>query len=100
MRQLVLVGRKFGSVQAINENVVPGMNLERALDSLCLDRIARFKRPKVYFFVVELPKNNAGKVLKTALREPLGEARHPLDGGAGPPEQAQHPDPRQVLLEG
>ena len=45
--------------------------LEQALDSLCLDRIARFKRPKAYFFVAELPKNNAGKVLKTALRERL-----------------------------
>ncbi len=41
---------------------------ERALDALCLERIARFKRPKVYVFVSELPKNNAGKVLKTVLR--------------------------------
>jgi long-chain acyl-CoA synthetase len=45
--------------------------LERALDALCLERIARFKRPKAYVFVDELPKNNAGKVLKTALREAL-----------------------------
>jgi long-chain acyl-CoA synthetase len=43
--------------------------LERALDALCLERIARFKRPKAYVFVDELPKNSAGKVLKTALRE-------------------------------
>ncbi|HYR00308.1 MAG TPA: AMP-binding protein, partial [Casimicrobiaceae bacterium] len=45
--------------------------LERALDALCLERIARFKRPKAYQFLDELPKNNAGKVLKTALRERL-----------------------------
>ena len=45
--------------------------LERALDALCLARIARFKRPKAYVFVTELPKNEAGKVLKTALREQL-----------------------------
>jgi long-chain acyl-CoA synthetase len=45
--------------------------LEQALDALCLANIARFKRPKVYRFVAELPKNNAGKVLKTALREAL-----------------------------
>ena len=45
--------------------------LERALDALCLERIARFKRPKAYVFLAELPKNNAGKVLKTALREDL-----------------------------
>ncbi len=45
--------------------------LEGALDTLCLEHIARFKRPKVYFFLPELPKNNAGKVLKTTLRELL-----------------------------
>ena len=39
------------------------------LDRLCLDAIARFKRPKDYRFVPSLPKNNYGKVLKTDLRE-------------------------------
>jgi acyl-CoA synthetase (AMP-forming)/AMP-acid ligase II len=33
--------------------------------------IARFKRPKIYHFLDHLPKNNYGKVLKTALRENL-----------------------------
>ncbi|MBK7279138.1 MAG: AMP-binding protein [Betaproteobacteria bacterium] len=42
-----------------------------ALDALCLEHIARFKRPKRYHFVAELPKNNYGKVLKTALRDML-----------------------------
>lgn len=41
------------------------------LDRHCLDRIARFKRPKAYEFVPELPKNNYGKVLKTELRARL-----------------------------
>lgn len=45
-----------------------------ALDALCLERIARFKRPKEYRFMEELPKNNYGKVLKTELRRLLGEA--------------------------
>ncbi|MBM3534425.1 MAG: long-chain fatty acid--CoA ligase [Alphaproteobacteria bacterium] len=46
-----------------------GTNVEEtALDRLCLDQIARFKRPKVYRFVPELPKNNYGKVVKSALR--------------------------------
>ena len=44
---------------------------EHELDALCLDHIARFKRPKSYRFVAELPKNNYGKVLKTALRDQL-----------------------------
>ncbi|WP_207539342.1 class I adenylate-forming enzyme family protein [Sabulicella rubraurantiaca] len=39
-----------------------------ALDALCLERIARFKRPKEYRVVPSLPKNNYGKVLKTELR--------------------------------
>lgn len=41
------------------------------LDAHCLDRIARFKRPKRYVFVAELPKNHYGKVLKTQLRAQL-----------------------------
>jgi long-chain acyl-CoA synthetase len=44
---------------------------EAALDRLCLDRIARFKRPREYRFVDSLPKNNYGKVLKTDLRKLL-----------------------------
>jgi len=44
---------------------------EAALDRLCLDHIARFKRPREYRFVEALPKNNYGKVLKTELRRQL-----------------------------
>jgi len=48
----------------------PGAPLDqKSLDQLCLDNIARFKRPKGYRFVDALPKNNYGKVLKTELRE-------------------------------
>jgi acyl-CoA synthetase (AMP-forming)/AMP-acid ligase II len=50
----------------------PGMSLEPAeLDAHCLERIARFKRPKRYVRVEALPKNSYGKVLKRALRELL-----------------------------
>jgi long-chain acyl-CoA synthetase len=42
-----------------------------ALDAHCLERIARFKRPKRYVVVDALPRNNYGKVLKTALRARL-----------------------------
>jgi acyl-CoA synthetase (AMP-forming)/AMP-acid ligase II len=42
------------------------------LEKLCLDNIARFKRPRDYRFVDALPKNNYGKVLKTELRKQLG----------------------------
>ncbi|MGH8691070.1 MAG: AMP-binding enzyme, partial [Burkholderiales bacterium] len=56
--------------------VVKGAVPVKELDALCLDNIARFKRPKEYRFVEALPKNNYGKVLKTELRRELT--------GAGP----------------
>ncbi|MGL3215150.1 class I adenylate-forming enzyme family protein [Bradyrhizobium sp. BR 1433] len=43
------------------------------LDAHCLASIARFKRPKRYVYLDALPKNNYGKVLKTALREMLAK---------------------------
>ena len=52
--------------------VVRGKSANPAeLDALCLESIARFKRPKEYRFVDALPKNNYGKVLKTELRRLL-----------------------------
>lgn len=57
------------SVMAI---IVPttGAKTDQAmLDALCLDKVARFKRPKFYGFVAELPKNTSGKVLKREMRE-------------------------------
>jgi len=49
---------------------------ESELEALCLDNVARFKRPRRYHFVDSLPKNNYGKVLKTELRARLAE-QHP-----------------------
>ncbi len=49
------------------------------LDRLCLDHIARFKRPRQYVFVERLPKNNYGKVVKSELRAMLAaEVPRPL----------------------
>ena len=49
----------------------PTETLKDELDRLCLQHIARYKRPREYVFVGELPKNNTGKVLKTVLRDML-----------------------------
>ena len=47
----------------------PGRAVDTAaLDKLCLANIARFKRPKAYRIVAELPKSAYGKILKTELR--------------------------------
>lgn len=43
------------------------------LDSRCLAAIARHKRPKQYRVVDRLPRNAAGKVLKTALRQQVSQ---------------------------
>lgn len=43
------------------------------LDAHLLDRIARFKRPKRYVYLDEMPKNSYGKVLKRELRARLAE---------------------------
>jgi acyl-CoA synthetase (AMP-forming)/AMP-acid ligase II len=50
------------------------------LDRACIERIARFKRPKEYHLVEALPTNNYGKVLKRELR-----AR--LEDGTAPPQR-------------
>jgi fatty-acyl-CoA synthase len=50
---------------------IVGTAAEGDLDAHLLERIARFKRPKRYHYVDELPKNSYGKVLKRELRERL-----------------------------
>jgi long-chain acyl-CoA synthetase len=44
---------------------------QHELDAHCLSHMARFKRPKQYRLVDQLPKNENGKVLKTELRQRL-----------------------------
>jgi long-chain acyl-CoA synthetase len=63
---------EWGEVVVAFVVVKEGMSLTAdMLDAHCLEHIARFKRPKRYEFVAELPKNNYGKVLKIVLRERL-----------------------------
>lgn len=50
------------------------------LDQWCLENLARYKRPRRYLFVADLPKNNYGKVAKTMLQA-LAEAD--TSSGAG-----------------
>ena len=53
---------------------IVGTAAESDLDAHLLDRIARFKRPKRYLYIDELPKNSYGKVLKRELRERLTDS--------------------------
>lgn len=68
LREVSVIGRPH---DVWGEEVVAfivGDAEEAALDRLCLENIARFKRPKAYVRLDALPKNNYGKVLKTELR--------------------------------
>ena len=75
VQEVSVVGRRHAEWgEEVIAFVVPkgGRKVDEAeLDLLCLQNIARFKRPKHYRFVEALPKNNYGKVLKTELREQL-----------------------------
>ena len=49
----------------------PDANLTEAdLKRLCVGKLARYKVPRAFHFVAELPRNAAGKILKQELREP------------------------------
>ncbi|HLL26054.1 MAG TPA: AMP-binding protein [Xanthobacteraceae bacterium] len=69
IREVSVIGRPDAEWGEIVVAYVVGEASAKELDTLCLDRIARFKRPKDYVFVDALPKNNYGKILKTELRE-------------------------------
>ncbi len=69
VREVSVIGRPDREWGEVVVAYVVGEVDRAELDTLCLNAIARFKRPKDYVFVDALPKNNYGKVLKTTLRE-------------------------------
>ena len=84
-REVSVIGRPDPEWGEVVVAYVVGVPSPRELDALCLDHIARFKRPKDYVFVDALPKNNYGKILKTELRA-LDAQRRP--SAAAPPQEA------------
>jgi long-chain acyl-CoA synthetase len=68
VREVSVIGRPDREWGEVVVAYVVGDAERTELDTLCLSRIARFKRPKDYVFVDALPKNNYGKILKTELR--------------------------------
>lgn len=76
VQEVCVVGRpdrEWGEELVAAVVLRPGHAADAAgLDRLCLAEMARFKRPKAYCFVAELPKSNYGKILKREVREWLG----------------------------
>ena len=68
LREVSVIGRDDPEWGEVVVAYVVGDAPAGELDRLCLDEIARFKRPKDYVYVDALPKNNYGKILKTELR--------------------------------
>lgn len=71
--EVAVVGRPHADWGEEVVAFVVGTATSSELDQLCLGQIARFKRPKEYILVPQLPKNNYGKVLKIELRARLQE---------------------------
>jgi acyl-CoA synthetase (AMP-forming)/AMP-acid ligase II len=75
VREVAVVGRpnrEWG--ESLHAFVVPmadGAVEAEAILSGCRDRLAGFKVPQEISFILELPRNVGGKILKTALRDSL-----------------------------
>lgn len=88
VREVSVVGRPHADWgEEVVAFVVGDVN-QTELDKLCNDNIARFKRPKDYVFLSELPKNNYGKVLKTQLRALLADVEEVSEPNTNPPAAA------------
>ena len=81
VREVSVIGRPDREWGEVVVAYVVGDAPSAELDALCLNAIARFKRPKDYVFVEALPKNNYGKVLKTELRAADGRRNAPRATG-------------------
>lgn len=69
--EVAVVGAPDGEWGEIVVAFIVGTAPPDELDAHVLDRIARFKRPKRYVYLDEMPKNSYGKVLKRELRAQL-----------------------------
>lgn len=69
VREAAVIGRPDEEWGEIVVAFIAGEATSEELDSFCLERIARFKRPKDYVRLQELPRNNTGKTLRRELRK-------------------------------
>lgn len=75
VEEVSVIGRRDAEWGEVVVACFVGEATPAELDALCLEKMARFKRPKEYVRMEALPKSNYGKVLKTELRA-LDAKRH------------------------
>jgi acyl-CoA synthetase (AMP-forming)/AMP-acid ligase II len=67
---------KFGEVPAAHVKLKAGAAAsEVEIEALCVQHLARFKRPRLIRFVDDFPKTPIGKIQKTILKEPYWKGR-------------------------
>ena len=91
VREVSVVGQPDPEWGEIVVAFVVGDAPAETLDAHCQANIARFKRPKRYVLIPDLPKNNYGKVLKTELRKRLAEEQ--AQGRGKRPRRRRLPTP-------
>jgi 2-furoate---CoA ligase len=76
VREVAVVGAPDDRLGQRVVACVVGDATAEELDAFCLasERLARFKRPREYRFVSELPKSPSGKILRRMLRDEASEA--------------------------
>jgi long-chain acyl-CoA synthetase len=57
------------------EGITGGPELEAEIMAYCVERLAKFKRPKTIDFTTEMPRDPNGKLYKRKLRDPYWEGR-------------------------
>ena len=67
---------RWGEVPAAHVVLSPNASISAdELIDFCVNKIARFKRPRIIEFVDSLPKTAVGKIRKNVLRAPYWEGR-------------------------
>jgi len=74
VRDVVVVGVKDADLGRRVHAIIEPAQLETPpdtaeLEALCEERLSRYKRPRSYEFIARLPRNEAGKVCRSQLRD-------------------------------
>jgi long-chain acyl-CoA synthetase len=68
-------GEEIKAVIEPATDVAPGDDLATELDAFCVDKLAKYKRPKSFDFIAEMPRDPSGKLYKRKLRDPHWQDR-------------------------